>query len=299
MPVDAHVVYVTEPAYPARGRDYGAEDTWLVSSLPGDLMITLVSPVDLVRPELLPECDLVVVRNSGPVAGHTDAWEAFTRWATDHRQPTYNDLSGRGDMRGKEYLLELTGLGMPVIPTVASVDALDRLPAAASYVVKPLDGADSHGLRILTSPQLDLADPTDLKDVLIQPWLPLAAEISFYVVDGEISYALRTRTPDARWDLVPHHVTPGERDFVDSFLRWNPLRHGIQRVDACLTASGDLLLVELEDLNPYLSLDRLEPEVRERFVDQFAAALRRAATDSVAAPLGTPPPGVFTGAERP
>ncbi|SCD57622.1 hypothetical protein GA0115236_112210 [Streptomyces sp. IgraMP-1] len=46
------------------------------------------------------------------------------------------------------------------------------------------------------------------------------------------------------------------------------------RVDACRTRAGELLLVELEDLNPYLSLDLLGEEEREGFVAALKRSLR-------------------------
>ena len=51
--------------------------------------------------------------------------------------------------------------------------------------------------------------------------------------------------------------------------------HGIQRVDACRAPGGQLLLVELEDLNPYLSLDRLTPDEQDGFVSALVASLTR------------------------
>ncbi len=54
----------------------------------------------------------------------------------------------------------------------------------------------------------------------------------------------------------------------------HPRPHGIQRVDdACRTADGALLLVELEDLNPYLSLDRVGEDVREAFVARLKTSI--------------------------
>ena len=52
--------------------------------------------------------------------------------------------------------------------------------------------------------------------------------------------------------------------------------HGIQRVDACRTADGRLPLVELEDLDPYLSLLDVDEETRETFLRDFADALEDA-----------------------
>ena len=55
-----------------------------------------------------------------------------------------------------------------------------------------------------------------------------------------------------------------------------PMPHGIQRVDACQTADGRLLLVELEDLDPYLSLPDVNEETRETFLRDFVDALEDA-----------------------
>jgi hypothetical protein len=53
------------------------------------------------------------------------------------------------------------------------------------------------------------------------------------------------------------------------------MARGIVRVDACRMQDGSLLLVELEDLNPYLSLDLLTAEQRDSFVAGFIDALKK------------------------
>ena len=45
-------------------------------------------------------------------------------------------------------------------------------------------------------------------------------------------------------------------------------------MDACRTPEGGLLLVELEDLNPYLSLDLVPDEAREAFVARMRDSVR-------------------------
>jgi hypothetical protein len=59
-------------------------------------------------------------------------------------------------------------------------------------------------------------------------------------------------------------------------MKWNNMTRGIARVDACRLQDGSLLLVELEDLNPYLSLDVLEDKDREQFISDFTDALKNA-----------------------
>ncbi len=52
------------------------------------------------------------------------------------------------------------------------------------------------------------------------------------------------------------------------------MKRGIQRVDACKLKDGSLLLVELEDLNPFLSLDLLSEKTKNGFINKFVSALK-------------------------
>ena len=62
-------------------------------------------------------------------------------------------------------------------------------------------------------------------------------------------------------------------NFALKFINWNRCKFGIQRVDACRTQNGKLLLMELEDYNPFLSLGLLEHTVKERFINTLCQAL--------------------------
>ncbi|WP_406723743.1 hypothetical protein WJ438_02360 [Streptomyces sp. GD-15H] len=264
------LLYVTDLAYPARGRRYGEEDVFLTSRLRADFDLALCHPRDAAA--LLDGFDAVVVRNSGPVLSYLDAHQAFRERATETGTPVYNPLTGRGDMAGKRYLLELSAAGRPVIPTVDRAEDLDRLPPTDRYVVKPRLGADSLGLRIVDRNAVgDLVDGS----VLVQPHIDFAYEVSFYFVDHDFQYALYAPHTDRRWHLEPYQATPDDLEFARRFVEWNTLDHGIQRVDACRAPDGELLLVELEDLNPYLSLDALDEASRETFVSAMTASLHR------------------------
>lgn len=267
--VRPRILYVTDLAYPARGRRYCDEDIFLTSRLRADLDLALCHPRDAVA--LMGGFDGVVVRNSGPVLGYLDAYEAFRAHAVATGTPVYNPLTGRGDMAGKQYLLDLTEAGFPVIPTVRRPEDLHRLPRAERYVVKPRLGADSHGLRVV--PAGEVAAPAD-GDVLVQPYIDFVYEVSFYFVDHSFQYALHAPDPARRWRLEPYRPTADDLDFARRFIEWNTLDHGIQRVDACRAPGGELLLVELEDLNPYLSLDALDDARRDAFVAAMSASLR-------------------------
>lgn len=256
------VLYVTDLSYPAKGRRYGDEDIFVTSRLRGRFDVVLCPPHHAAR--FVTDFDVTVVRNSGAVQGYAAEWAEFRRAAAAAAAKVFNSLDGTGDMAGKTYLVDLTEAGFPVTPTVARVADLGRLPRAERYVVKPVDGADSVGLRVIDHSELDAL--SDLAGSIAQPYVDFAYEVSFYFVGDEFVYALHAPDTSARWQLVPYAATDADLAFARRFVAWNPLSHGIQRVDACRTTDGDLLLVELEDLNPYLSLDAVDAGVRERFV---------------------------------
>lgn len=271
MPVARpRLLYVTDLAYPARGRRYCDEDIRLTARLRADFGLALCHPLDAVP--LMDGFDAVVVRNSGPVLAYADAYRDFRAHAARSGARVYNPLTGKADMAGKQYLLDLTEAGFPVIPTVDRAEDLHRLPGADRYAVKPKLGADSIGLEFVTADRLPaLTDGT----VLVQPRVEFSYEVSFYFVDHDLQYALYAPDPERRWDLRPYEPTAADREFAHRFVEWNGLAHGIQRVDACRAPGGELLLVELEDLNPYLSLDVLDDAGRDAFVAAVTRSLHR------------------------
>ncbi|WP_329223183.1 hypothetical protein OG352_37915 [Streptomyces sp. NBC_01485] len=264
------LLYVTDLAYQARGRRYCDEDVFLTSRLRADFDLALCHPKDAAA--LMHAFDGVVVRNSGPVLGYLKEYEAFRERALRDGVRVYNPLTGRADMAGKQYLLDLSAEGFPVIPTVDRAEDLHLLPGSDRYVVKPKLGADSIGLRIVTPDALPaLADGS----VLLQPCVDFAYEVSFVYVDHDFQYAVYAPDPDRRWQLQPYVPAVRDLEFARRFVDWNGLAHGIQRVDACRAPDGELLLVELEDLNPYLSLDALDEAGRDAFVAATTRSLHR------------------------
>lgn len=264
------ILLVTDLSYDAPGRRYGDEDVWLSSRLRAAMDLALCHPLDAAA--LMGRFDAVMVRNSGPVLHYRTAFDAFRDQAIQERIPVYNPLTGRGDVAGKGYLVELTRRGDPVIPTVASLDDLDGLPVSDRYVVKPEAGADSIGLQIVARAHL----PTRIGEgMLIQPFIDLCYEVSFYFVDDAFQYALYAPDPERRWALEAYDPSPDDLDFARRFIDFNTLEHGIQRVDAGRTRDGHLLLIELEDHNPFLSLDLLAGPAREAFVAATIDSLLR------------------------
>jgi hypothetical protein len=266
--VRPRLLLVTDLGYAAAGRTYRDEDIDLAGRLRAYFDVALCHPLDAAA--LMGGFDLVLVRNSGPVLHYAEQYAEFRRLALESGARVFTQLTGKADMAGKQYLLDLTTAGYPVIPTVDRAEDIGRLPEADEYVVKPKLGADSVGLRFVSRAELDA-----VSGQLIQPRIRFRYEVSFYFVDRDFQYALHAPDPARRWDLVPYEPTAVDLAFAQRFVDWNSVDHGIQRVDACRTEDGDLLLVELEDLNPFLSLDRVPPATRDAFVAALTASLLR------------------------
>ena len=109
-------------------------------------------------------------------------------------------------MAGKQYLLDLTADGHPVIPTVDRLADLERPAGGQQYAVKPKAGADSIGLEFVTRERLS---HLTYGDVLVQPRIDFRYEVSFYFVDDAFQYALYAPDPERRWVLEPYEPTGG------------------------------------------------------------------------------------------
>jgi hypothetical protein len=241
------LLLVSDLAYQARGRRYGDEDVALAARLRESFDVALCHPLDAER--LMPGFDAVMMRNSGPVDRYRAAYDAFRAAALRDGVPVFNELTGKADIHGKKYLVDLTGAGARVVPTADTAEGAAALPKAGEYIVKPRGGADSIGLRTV------------------------AYEVSFYFVDRDFQYAMYAPRPARRWELRRYDAGVDDLRFAQWFVDWNDIDHGIQRVDACRTGEGRLLLMELEDLNPYLSLELVDDGVRDAFTSRVTESL--------------------------
>ncbi|MBP3792005.1 MAG: hypothetical protein ILA26_08240 [Methanobrevibacter sp.] len=262
------ILYMTDLYYPAKGRNYYEEDLYITQRLKDSFDLVLCHPQNSESFE--DDVDLVIFRNTGPVTGFSDVYDDFVNRVKSKGLKTFNEFTGKADMCGKQYLLDLTLEKFPVIPTVDTIDDLGLLPDCERYVIKPKDGADSIGLEFLTKDEIF---ERDLSNTLIQPAIDFEYEVSFYFINDKLEYALYAPDKSKRWDLHRYDFTESDIEFAEKFIKWNGIRYGIQRVDACRTREGELLLVELEDLNPYLSILELDDVTRDNFIDDLTVAL--------------------------
>ncbi len=266
------ILFVTDLYCEARGRAYNAEDIFLTSQLREDFNLIICHPKDTEPFETV--VDAIVFRNTGPVMYYQKEYEAFRNRLLANNSVVYNSLTGKADMLGKQYLVDLSRSeqNFPVIPTIDAKENIGLLPDVESYVVKLKNGADSIGMRMV---EPDKLEHIDFDNILVQPKIDIRHEISFYYIDNEIQYALYAPDQQKRWQLESYDYSQEDLAFAQQFIEWSPLEYGIQRVDACRSKDGDLLLVELEDLNPFLSLLDIEKELCQQFIGNFKQSLKR------------------------
>jgi hypothetical protein len=213
----------------------------------------------------------IVVRNTWPTWKERDDYvRTQERWRRK-RCKVYNSLDGRGDLRGKQYLVDLTLEGYPVIPTVDHTDGMERFGNIESWIVKTMLGCSSDCIRRVR--RIDICQK-EWEGHLIQPFIDFAYEVSWYFVDSEFAYALFAPNPESRWSLKLYESSEEDLRFASEFVRWNTLSCGIQRIDACRTQDGQLLLMEIEDHNPYLSLDVLPLARRNIVLERIGFSIR-------------------------
>ena len=286
------LVLVTNFEYEAKGRDYAKEDLYLSAEFrKRGCQVVTIHPNDLEEGDFSGS-NHVLWRNTGPVTTHKaslDRWRFFQANGRDNGK-LVNNLQLNGDLRGKQHLIELTALGgFPVIKTVPVRSFLsDRRSDSPDedVLIKPIDGADSIGQQVLRASQLAVLaiEPGSglLDGFVAQPVISFDYEVSFYFVEDCFAYALRTGGPSGRWELVPYvqadNTKTWDEDlaFARRFVEWNGTSRGVVRVDGVReSSSGSLLLMEIEDYNPYLSLDLLPAAARSEFVDLLFSRMAR------------------------
>lgn len=263
------LLYLTDFYYEAKGRKYYEEDLYITSKLKNHFNILIGHPHQALSN--LESADLVVFRNTGSILGYQEYFQQFLTEVRRKNILTFNSFDGKADILGKQYLIDLTNLDYPVIPTIECVTDIDKIGNHEEYIVKLKNGADSIGMEILTNEMLMNSNP---QGKLIQPLIDFEYEVSFYYLNDNFQYALYAPDKNKRWELVEYEPTEGDLIFAENFIKWNNIERGITRVDACRVKNNTLLLVELEDLNPFLSIDLLSENKRNHFMSNLIETLK-------------------------
>ncbi|QDU84423.1 Cycloserine biosynthesis protein DcsG [Planctomycetes bacterium Pla163] len=240
-------------------------------------------------PEFDPEhFDAVVIGTTWDYTSKPAAFLAFLD-RCEAARPLFNPAVVVRWNLDKGYLADLAERGAPTVPTVFAPDASDGTIAEAfdrigadELVVKPLVGASAwRQVRVRRGAPLPPVDERPPGRALIQPFLPAVAtegEYSFVYFDGELSHVAR-KVPAAGDYRVQsmfgaretvHEPSGIERDLSARVLAAVPERLLHARVDMVRGLDGELAVMELELIEPYLY-----PEQGPGMGEAFAAGLVR------------------------
>ena len=265
----APLLLVTDLAHEDRG-----EDLFLAERLARDRDVAVVGPEIAAKLVAGGGHRLLLVRNAWPSRLHAGAFAFLEAEARAGRIAIHNPPSRtRGLREDKGYLVDAwRDLGRRAIPTWRDhAGAADALRGTPDSIFKPFDGCS--GIGIATGHVSGF--PTS--GGIYQPRLAFRHEASLFYVDGLFAYALRTGDgPDAeRWDLTPFEPSAEDLDWGRAIVDWNGQPYGIQRIDGLRLADGALLLNEVEDFMPFLSLEALGAAARDAAVERIAASVSR------------------------
>ncbi len=250
--------------------------------------------------------DLIVIRSTWDYLDHIDS---FLGWL-DHMEALGTLENPAAAVRwslDKRYLVELAGLGLPVVPGTVCTrpEVVQRTLAsiAGEVVVKPTVSAGSR-----STGRFEAGDPRAAAlaasilnggiGVLVQPAvasLATAGELSTIVIDGQISHTVRKGpilalgggmvggTYSER--IAPEEPTPGVRRLVEQTVvaldrlaasrAWTTKALLYARVDVAMLDDGTEAVLEVELAEPALFLPAA-PYAAERFAGAVAARVHPA-----------------------
>lgn len=178
------------------------------------------------------------------------------------------NFDGKFDAIDKTYMVNLFKDGHNVVSTIDNLEDLNLLPNSDLYLMKPKNGFDGIGqIRIKKE---ELKEKFN-HNYIIQPFMKFKSEVQFYFINYEFQYALEFKP--SKVPIYPkaeeYHYSDKELKLAQEFANLNQDFWGIQRIDFLKLENGELKLIEIEDDSPYLDLECVTVEKKERFVNNY------------------------------
>ena len=185
-----------------------------------------------------------------------------------------NTLDGKLQFtkNGKNILVDLFKKGYNVVPSINNINDFHLLPKSDKYIKKPIIGYDGFDMQILNFEQ---ASKAILKNEILQPKLNFKSEVQMYFVNDEFQYALEY-TP-SKWPNYPkpkeYMASDEEIKEATNFIKLNKLSCGFGRVDFLKLDNDKLVMLEMADSNPNMSLPLLHKKTLNKFLKSFKNAV--------------------------
>lgn len=274
--------------------DYPVEWRWAYDAEAGALIEAgiVVEPVPWTDPRDLTQFDLVLPLVAWGYHKRYAEWRTFLDRLERDNVPVANSVPLLKWNSDKAYLSELCAKGVPTVPTlaVASLDeqALDSAKVRfgnRELVVKPPVSASAYGTFRLQDGD-DFPETVRGWPTLVQPWVAGIldqGEYSLILFDGALSHALSKVPKSGEFRVQPEYggiiqrcdPPAGSEELARTALAAAPAPSSYARVDIVVGADGDLLIMELELIEPALFLDRA-PDAGAAFARAILSAAERA-----------------------
>ncbi len=229
--------------------------------------------------KLIKDYQLIVFKNAWDLNEKTYrnyfAQEAeFFKAVKKAKVPIVNTLDGKLDFatRGKRILVDLYKQGYNVVPTIDDMKELDLLPKSDFYIVKPTIGYDGFDMKKVSAKKIS---KVVLKDEVVQPKLSFKSEIQMYFVNGRFMYALKyspSKWPDYP-DPVEVKLNRSQIKMGEDLFKLYGLTCSFGRVDFLELEDGKLIMLEMADSNPNMSLPYLSKKTLNKFLTAFKKAV--------------------------
>ncbi len=175
------------------------------------------------------------------------------------------NFDGKYDGTNKEYLVKLYNDGYPVIPTTDKIEDKCFLEKYNKFILKLKDSYDGIGEILVDKQELEQRF-TDA--YIIQPYMEFQSEVQFYYIKDKFEYALEFIPSKVPFypEAVKYIPNEEEIELANVFSKLNRNYYGIQRIDFIKLNNAKLLLTEIEDIAPYLDLNCVDEETRDKFI---------------------------------
>ncbi len=177
------------------------------------------------------------------------------------------NLYGKFDDFGKTYLEKLYRKGFSVIPTSRKISDFKNFDDDSVFLLKPINGFNGYGIMEKAKKEI-----IENKNYVIQPKIQFAKEIEFYFINRDFQYVLEFVPSKKPIYPVPnlYNYTKEELLLAQQFANLSDEKFvGVQRIDFLKTVDGKLLLLEIGDAAPYLNLNSLSEDMRNKFLENY------------------------------
>ncbi len=223
--------------------------------------------------------DIIILKNSWDLNENTyknyfKQEEDFFNKMIAKNKLVVSSLDGKLNFRenGKRVLVNLFKKGYNVVPSICNIEDFALLPQAEKYIKKPITGYDGFDMEFLSDEE---AKTTTLHNEILQPKLKFISEVQVYFINEDFQYAFEYKP--SKWPDYPRpteiSLSESDIEMAKSFIKLDGMSCAFYRIDFLKLENNKLILLEMADTNPNLSIPYLSKDTQKRFLNNFKNAV--------------------------